>query len=78
MPDTYGHTVLETRACDTVLAILDSPLYLLDTSNNYGFGRDEARIGAAFRDFGGLRNAVIPSTRLDGNCRRRVCPASQS
>lgn len=49
-----------------------------DTSNNYGFGRDEARIGAAISDFGGLPNGVVLSTKLDGNCRRQVCPAERT
>lgn len=34
----------------TVWAILGGPPNLLDTSNSYGFGRSEARVGAVIRE----------------------------
>ena len=65
MPDTYGYEVDEARARATLDAIFDGPVNMLDTSNNYGFGRSETRIGAAIRDRGGLPEGFVLSTKLD-------------
>lgn len=65
MPDTYGYEVSEARARETLQAIFDGPVNLLDTSNNYGFGRSEERIGAAIRERGGLPEGFVLSTKLD-------------
>ena len=48
MPATYGYSVDEDRARATVTAILAGPVNMPDTSNNYGFGRSEERIGGGF------------------------------
>ena len=65
MPDTYGYEVSAEQARATVEAIFDGPINLLDTSNNYGFGRSEARIGEVIRDRGGLPEGFVLSTKLD-------------
>lgn len=65
MPDTYGYEVSEERALATVRAIFDGPVNFLDTSNNYGFGRSEERIGAVIRERGGLPAGFVLSTKLD-------------
>ena len=65
MPDTYGYSVDEERARNTVHAIFDGPANFLDTSRNYGFGRSEERIGAVIRERGGLPDGFIVSTKLD-------------
>lgn len=65
MPDTYGYEVNEERAHRTVEAIFDGPVNCLDTSNNYGFGRSEARVGAVIRERGGLPDGFVISTKLD-------------
>ncbi len=65
MPDTYGYAVSETRARETLEAIFESPVNFIDTSNNYGFGRSEARIGDAIRARGGLPEGFVISTKLD-------------
>jgi D-threo-aldose 1-dehydrogenase len=65
MPDTYGYAVDEARARATLDAILDGPPCTIDTSNNYGAGRSEERIGAALRDRGGLPAGFTISTKLD-------------
>ena len=65
MPDTYGYGVDETRARATLEAIFDGPVNCLDTSNNYGMGRSETRIGAAIRARGGLPQDFVISTKLD-------------
>lgn len=65
MPDTYGYAVGEERARDTVRAIFDGAVNMLDTSNIYGFGRSEARIGEVIRERGGLPQGFVLSTKLD-------------
>ena len=65
MPDTYGYPVDSERARETVRAVLASPVNLLDTSRNYGFGRSEQRIGEVIRERGGLPPGFVVSTKLD-------------
>jgi D-threo-aldose 1-dehydrogenase len=65
MPDTYGHSVTEDQARETLHAIFDSPVNFLDTSRNYGFGRSEERIGAVIAERGGLPKGFVLSTKLD-------------
>jgi len=65
MPDTYGYDVTEARARETLEAIFASEVNFIDTSNNYGFGRSEQRIGDAIRARGGLPDGFVVSTKLD-------------
>lgn len=65
MPDTYGYEVSEARARETLDAIFEGPVNFLDTSNNYGMGRSEVRIGDAIRARGGLPEGFVLSTKLD-------------
>lgn len=65
MPDTYGYDVSEARARETLDAIFESDINFIDTSNNYGLGRSEARIGDAIRARGGLPEGFVISTKLD-------------
>jgi len=65
MPDTYGYEVDAGRAHATVRAIFDGPVNFLDTSNNYGLGRSEERIGDVIRERGGLPAGFVISTKLD-------------
>ncbi|MFQ5972819.1 MAG: aldo/keto reductase [Alphaproteobacteria bacterium] len=65
MPDTYGYTVDEERARETVRAIFAGPVNFLDTSRIYGFGRSEQRIGDVIRERGGLPEGFVISTKLD-------------
>jgi D-threo-aldose 1-dehydrogenase len=65
MPDTYGYSVDAERARETVRAIFASPVNLIDTSRNYGFGRSEERIGEVIRERGGLPAGFVISTKLD-------------
>ncbi len=65
MPDTYGYGVDEGRARETLDAIFAGPVNCIDTSNNYGFGRSEERIGQAIRARGGLPEGFVISTKLD-------------
>jgi D-threo-aldose 1-dehydrogenase len=85
MPDTYGYEVEETRALDTVRAVLALPDGMLDSSRNYGFGRSEERVGMVVREMGGWPEGRILSTKLDRDMdtgrfdaaqARRSCEAS--
>ncbi len=65
LPGTYGYQVSYDQARETLLAILDSEVNLLDTSRNYGQGRAEERIGAVFAELGGKPDGLILSTKVD-------------
>jgi len=65
MPETYGYSVDVERARETVRAIFASPVNLMDTSRNYGFGRSEERIGEVIRERGGPPADFVISTKLD-------------
>lgn len=65
MPATYGYTVNEERALETVNAIFDSPVNFLDTSRIYGFGQSEERIGKVIKARGGLPQGFVLATKLD-------------
>ena len=65
MPDTYGYEVSEARAQTTLQKIFDGPVNFLDTSNNYGLGRSESRIGQAIKARGGLPDGFVLATKLD-------------
>ena len=78
MPDTYGYEVDEKRARETLNAIFDGPINFLDTSNNYGFGRSEARIGDALRERGGLPDGFVISTKVDRDMKSGTFDASRT
>ena len=66
MAQLYGYAVEEQRAVATVLAVFDSPVNFLDTSNGYGEdGMAERRIGKAIRRAGGLPANVVLATKVD-------------
>ncbi|WP_248146010.1 aldo/keto reductase [Microbacterium aoyamense] len=66
MPELYGYQVSTDRAVDTVLAVLDSPITMIDTSNGYGFdGAAERVVGEAIRRVGGVPDGVIIHTKVD-------------
>lgn len=65
MPATYGYGVDAARARATIQAVFDGPANGLDTSNNYGEGRSEERIGEVIRARGGLPEGFVLSTKLD-------------
>lgn len=65
MPELYGYRVEPTRAVATVLADLDSRINFLDTSNGYGDGASERRIGEAIRSRGGLPDGFVLTTKVD-------------
>jgi D-threo-aldose 1-dehydrogenase len=65
MPHLYGYDVSETAAVDFVLALLRSPIRAIDTSNNYGDGTSERRIGKAIASAGGVPDDFSVITKVD-------------
>jgi D-threo-aldose 1-dehydrogenase len=65
MPDLYGYDVSESAAVDFVLALLRSPIRGIDTSNNYGNGTSERRIGKAIALAGGVPDDFLVITKVD-------------
>lgn len=78
MPDTYGYAVDEDRAHATIRAIFDGPVNCLDTSNNYGFGESERRVGHVIREQGGLPPGFAISTKLDRDMETRRFTADRA
>ena len=64
-PALYGYEVSEADAIATVLRVLDSEITFLDTSNNYGDGESERRIGKALAEAGGLPEGFVLATKVD-------------
>ncbi len=70
MPETFEYSVSEDRAGETLRAVFDSPINLLDTAAAYGDGESERRIGAALRERGGgSPDGVVLATKADRDLR---------
>lgn len=67
MPQLYGYAVGAEQAQATVAAALAGPFNFIDTSNGYGGGRAEERIGAALAALGGLPAGVVLATKADAD-----------
>ena len=67
MPELYGYEVAGDRAEATILATLRSPFNFIDTSNNYGGGSAERRIGRALAEAGGLPPGFVLATKVDAD-----------
>ena len=65
MPQTYGYSVDEARAVVTVEAVFDTAINFIDTSNEYGKGESERRIGSVIRAMGGLPDGFVMATKAD-------------
>ena len=78
MPLTYGYSVDEERARETIRAIFDGPAKFIDTGRNYGSGRAEQRIGDVIRERGGLPEGVVISTKLDRDMETNRFDAAQA
>ena len=61
----YGYDVPEQRAVDTIRRAFDGPINFLDTSNNYGNGNSERRIGEAIAAAGGVPDGFLLATKVD-------------
>ncbi len=67
MPGLYGYEVSSERAEATILAALRGPVNFIDTSNNYGGGAAERRIGRALAAAGGLPPGFVLATKVDAD-----------
>ena len=65
MPEVFGYDVTRREAIDLVLRVFDSPITWIDTSNGYGDGESEIRIGQALREYGGLPEGFLVATKVD-------------
>jgi len=64
-PAQYGYEVAEGQAVATIARVLEGPINFIDTSNNYGDGESERRIGKALADAGGLPDDFVLATKVD-------------
>ncbi|MCU1535634.1 MAG: putative oxidoreductase, aryl-alcohol dehydrogenase like protein [Glaciihabitans sp.] len=64
-PRLYGYEVAADQAIATVRAALQGPFNFIDTSNAYGDGESERRIGEALREVGGLPQDFVLATKVD-------------
>lgn len=67
MPNLFGRDVPADEGVATVLAALDSPIRLIDTSNGYSDGESERRIGAALGIAGGKPADLTIATKVDAS-----------
>jgi D-threo-aldose 1-dehydrogenase len=65
MPETYGYDVAEDQAIATVKKFARSGMSLIDTSNEYGAGESERRIGIALAESAPLRPDLVVATKAD-------------
>ncbi|MEO3875807.1 aldo/keto reductase [Nonomuraea sp. B12E4] len=65
IPGIYGYEVDRDQALRTLRAVFDGPVRFLDTSNGYGGGESEKRIGAVLREIGGVPGDFLLSTKVD-------------
>ena len=67
MPALYGYEVARDRAEATILATLRGSFNFMDTSNNYGGGSAERRIGRVLAAAGGLPDGFVLATKVDAD-----------
>jgi len=65
LPDQYGYEVGEPQAVATMNRVFAGPANFVDTSNNYGDGDSERRIGKALAEVGGLPAGFVLATKVD-------------
>ena len=65
MPETLGRGVAADQGVATVRRILAGPITFLDTSNGYGGGESERRIGRAIGEVGGMPSGFVLATKVD-------------
>lgn len=65
MPEAYGISAGEQQALVTLRAAFASPINFFDTSNNYGDGRAERRIGMVLKEIGGIGPSRVLATKAD-------------
>lgn len=64
-PAQYGYEVDEDTAVATIHRVFDGPFTFIDTSNEYGGGASEERIGRAIAERGGIPEGHVVATKVD-------------
>lgn len=64
-PAQYGYEVDEDTAVATIQRVFDGPFTFIDTSNEYGGGASEERIGRAIAQRGGIPEGYVVATKVD-------------
>lgn len=67
-PAQYGYEVGTDQAVATIRTVFGSPINFIDTSNEYGDGESERRIGRALAAQGGLPAGFVLATKVDPVC----------
>lgn len=65
LPQAFNYDVPEERALETIRAAFAGPMNYLDTSNSYGGGESERRIGKVVRELGGVPAGAILQSKAD-------------
>ena len=64
-PAQYGYEVSTERAVATLRRVFEGPINFIDTSNEYGNGEAERRIGQVLPELGGLPDGFVLATKVD-------------
>ena len=64
-PAQYGYEVDEETAVAAIVTSVEEGFTFIDTSNEYGGGASEARIGRALERLGGVPAGVLIATKVD-------------
>lgn len=64
-PAQYGYEVDEDTAVATIQRVFEGPFTFIDTSNEYGGGASEERIGRAIAAAGGIPEGFVVATKVD-------------
>ena len=64
-PAQYGYTIDDDTAVGAILESVSAGFTFIDTSNEYGGGESEKRIGAALARLGGVPEGVLIATKVD-------------
>lgn len=64
-PAQYGYEVDEDTAVATIRRVFEGPFTFIDTSNEYGGGDSEKRIGRAIAEQGGIPEGFVVATKVD-------------
>lgn len=64
-PEQYGYEVDEEQAVRTLRRVFEGPINFIDTSNNYGNGESERRLGHVLGELGGLPDGFVLATKVD-------------
>jgi D-threo-aldose 1-dehydrogenase len=64
-PAQYGYEVSTERAVATLHRVFEGPINFIDTSNEYGNGESERRIGQVLKELRGVPSGFVLATKVD-------------